>query len=122
MAFLDETGLAELWSLIREKDVRIATGTYIGTGTATSAKPTTLTFDFKPKFLMVRNHRYGEAQNYHFEWMEGMVTVYTRYNNGNYEAPVTVSGNSISWYSDDDSMGYAQMNGSGYEYMYIAIG
>lgn len=53
MAFLDETGLAELWALIREKDVNIATGSYTGTDTYGSSNPCELTFDFAPKMVIM---------------------------------------------------------------------
>ena len=50
MAFLDETGLAELWSLIKGEDaeflasalsadVKIGTGSYTGTGTYGTIQP-----------------------------------------------------------------------------------
>ena len=63
MAFLDETGLAELWSLVKNADgklqnaidagVKIAWGSYKGTGSAGQSNANTLTFDFEPKFLAI---------------------------------------------------------------------
>lgn len=57
--FLDEAGLAELWSLIRAEDERLAAAdvkcavvSYVGTGAAGKANATSVTFDFVPKILM----------------------------------------------------------------------
>ena len=76
MAFLDEVGLAELWSLITAKDnalaasdVKIASGSYIGTGTYGSSNPSSLTFDFEPKVVMLFDNlgklmnEYGVSSN-----------------------------------------------------------
>lgn len=61
MAFLDETGLAELWSLICEKvdgltaddvgAVKVVTGSYTGTGEENYTR--TLTFGFMPRLVIV---------------------------------------------------------------------
>jgi hypothetical protein len=48
MAFLDETGLAELWSLIQAEDVKydkVAKGSYVGTGTYREGNPNSLKYD-----------------------------------------------------------------------------
>ena len=42
MAFLDETGLAELWSLIRAKDIKFETGSYTGAGVTALKKTQTV--------------------------------------------------------------------------------
>ena len=57
MAFLDETGLAELWALTRAADVKIATGSYVGTGIYDNGNAkrnwNDLTFDGRPKIVFV---------------------------------------------------------------------
>ena len=65
MAFLDETGLAELWSLVKAEDakgVKIAAGSYVGTGTYGSSNPNSLTFDFVPKIVMLFTDKTGRIQ------------------------------------------------------------
>lgn len=55
MAFLDETGLAELWELIKAedaKDAKIVLGSYVGTGTANAS----LTFGFVPKLVIISGY------------------------------------------------------------------
>ena len=53
MAFLDETGLAEVWSLINQKFGNIAVGSYTGARAVGSDNPVTLNFDFDPKLVIV---------------------------------------------------------------------
>lgn len=63
MAFLDETGLTELWKLIKARDdvvttlantkCQIETGSYVGTGKYGSSNPTSLTFNFVPKLVII---------------------------------------------------------------------
>ena len=69
MAFLDETGLAELWKLIQAEDEKladaisaapkVATGSYVGTGVYSDddlyggIRPISLSFDFAPKILAI---------------------------------------------------------------------
>ena len=56
MAFLDETGLAELWAIIGDKyDSRanVAIGSYVGTGVCGADNPNSITFDFEPKMVWV---------------------------------------------------------------------
>lgn len=69
MAFLDETGLAELWSLIKAEDAKLtkmAVGTYAGTipvnGNGGSFSKT-ITVGFKPQFAMIMGCNYVKYQN-----------------------------------------------------------
>jgi hypothetical protein len=75
MAFLDETGLAELWELIQAEDEevlsacgKVAYGTFTGTNTVGASNPTVMTFDFEPKLVIIvrkkTNGSYGPGFYY----------------------------------------------------------
>lgn len=70
--YLDRAGLVELWARVKAEDskgVKIATGSYVGTGTHGSDNPCTLTFDFTPKFVMVyQQSSMGNLTGYYYEW------------------------------------------------------
>ena len=135
MAFLDETGLAELWSLIKAADAKaakIATGSYTGTGKSGASNPNTLTFSFTPKlvFLHSGDGAFAYGNNYSggtvpgtelFIWGTGQ-TKYTCSTNSN--LVFTQSGKNLSWYHEDQYSvsAFSQCNASGKTYHYIAIG
>lgn len=94
---------------------KIATGSYTGTGTYGASNPNSLTFDFEPKMVWIIDQTtastpyfWGRSQ---FAYDSGETH---RTNN------VTVSGNTMSWYST--SMDGHQFNSYGTEYNYFAIG
>lgn len=118
---------------------RIATGTYVGTGTYGKDNPCTLTFGFTPKFVMVYESDMGWLTGYHFD-LEGeteyfaSATLIAAYGAtrayAHRTAPVgddfTWGENSFSWYTDTYAghhMNAAlQLNQNGKTYYYIAIG
>lgn len=54
MAFLDETGLAELWKLIGENDIRVATGSYVGVYSyGHTATTNDIVLPFAPKLMFL---------------------------------------------------------------------
>jgi hypothetical protein len=138
MAFLDETGLAELWSLIRGADnavfnsvSKIAAGSYTGTGTHGESNPTSLTFDFAPKILFVKQRT---TSGWRMElnsmawinamlWTHGMTQceVYSTAHSRVKIETVTVNGNTISWYDGASAPG-CQLNTSAAIYDYVAFG
>lgn len=103
--------------------VKIAVGTYKGTGTCGNKYPMTLTFDFKPKFLMV----WGYAHHI-MRGVEGQLFVVDT----GYDDEITIAqtsttwgSNYVRWYYDHpngDYFGHSQMNVSEATYSYIAIG
>ena len=103
---------------------RIATGSYTGTGTYGSDKPNRLTLPFEPKFLYIstatgfsihtQNNTSHVLLNTLF-WQEGTNST-EEWDDVVY---ISRSGNTISWYSSDNR---SQLNDSGTEYYYIAIG
>lgn len=100
---------------------RYESGTYVGTGTIGSSNPNTLTFGFKPKYVMVTGtSSYGTLSA---QFVSGMTTVVTRSSTA-YTYSVTWGDNSISWYRNTTNTGQAwtQMNSSGDTYYYVSIG
>lgn len=136
MAFLDEAGLAELWSLIQAEDdavealanakAKIATGSYTGTGTYGSSNPNSLTFVFEPKFIFIT--AYATAYTNVIQAMlargQDRLVYSSVSNNGGSsytnKSTLTWSGNTVTWYNTNSESG--QLNSSSYTYYYIAIG
>lgn len=106
---------------------KIATGSYIGTGTYGPSNPNSLTLDFVPQLVLIFwAHSGGNAPNA-IAWLgKDMGFSYKPAgSNGQwyYTYPITVlppNGTDMRWYSPADVS--AQMNGSGVEYRYFAIG
>ena len=107
---------------------KIATGSYVGTGTYYSNNPNSLTFDFEPKvvvvvadgpnglcagFLIVRGQTYSNGIGSFSCSSVGL------------DLHITWSGNTVSWYSTntfDSGKANAQMNTSGTTFRYVALG
>lgn len=127
MAFLDEVGLAELWSLIQAEDenlvassVKIATGSYKGTGTSGSSNKNSLTFDFKPKVVfIVCDGGSGSSLIPVTMYVWGGTRMAVDLAASISESTVTVSGNTMSWYGGSAN---SQLNRSGDTFRYVAIG
>ena len=133
MAFLDETGLAELWSQVDQKFGRFATGSYTGTSAYGESNPCSLTFEFEPKlviFQMKNNmnkvlmlpvvYICGQPAFHVVEkTMDGSQSS-TLNGSTAYGNIVSVSGGTLTWYSNSSSS--CQLNTGGWVYTYIAIG
>ena len=144
MAFLDETGLAELWSIIKQKSAKVITGSYTGTGTYGSSNKCTLTFDFEPKLVIVSNSHMGAGfgTSFNSTYSGAMVAVRpTTGIHGSGSLATDIGSTSVkevrhtfdwgektfSWYTATQLAGYsmtasAQYNKSGTTYYYLAIG
>lgn len=99
--------------------VRIATGSYTGTGTYGSSNPNSLTFSFPPEFLVVSPNQ----EPYRLFLVRGMTksnTSPTGDSNGN--VAVAWDGSTVSWYGDSNGEAYLQLNRRGTPYFYFAIG
>ena len=116
---LGETGLAELWSLIKSLvgGTKIQTGSYTGTGTYGVGNPCTLTFDFPPKFFAIFG-KYANGMETGFSAVRDGPARFT-YNSSN-TITIIWSGNTISWYSTSSAAN--QFNYSGIEQYWLAIG
>ena len=125
--------------------VQIATGSYTGTGTVGENNPNSLTFNFSPKMLMlfISGKQYDNSVKSSAGYLiasETMTIVESHgqyYNSAgdNYNADVVAvyfafNGNTASWYVPTNRNGTSylthtpdcQLNVSGKEYHYIAIG
>lgn len=114
---------------------RIATGTYVGTGTCGPDNPNSLTLPFEPKLLMIAPVSSGidfqdtNTSTYFYEsaiWFAGTTKLSYRDSNSSYETAYctfSASGNTISWYSDTaNGLARTQLNTAGTKYAYVAIG
>lgn len=106
--------------------VKIATGSYVGTGTYGASNPCSLTFDFVPKLLIVgipvsvpMNGR-GMFQH-SFIWVTGNTSLPIWASGAEPTCYITASGKTISWYTEFHDP-VAQANDSGRQYTYFAAG
>ena len=95
---------------------RVQVLSYVGTGTYGSSNPNSLTFDFMPKAIMVRDA--GKGTRF-LEAIYGMEFAVVRYSDGSFVSMIW-NKKTVSWYSNSDS--YDQMNSNGAKYYAIAIG
>ena len=106
---------------------KIVSGSYTGTGTYGSNNKNSLTFDGKPKLLIVSStvsSAYGGSRTYPqliFVYGESgdIASLITSGSEVFSSATVSGSGNTVSWYSADAAA--QQLNVSGTKYNYIAI-
>ena len=89
---------------------------YVGTGTYGSSNPNSLTFDFVPKVIMVRDN--GQGTRF-LEAIYGMEFAVVKYSDGSFVSMIW-NKKTVSWYSTGDS--YYQMNSNGAKYYAVAIG
>ena len=108
---------------------RIVTGSYVGNGKCYLPYPNTLTFDFEPKFLWVRedgDNRFSNSTSCQLAVNRGEESSNTTWNAWNHTRKITWDGNTVSWYCetarDDAGPVTSQMNKSGTTYRYVAIG
>lgn len=117
--------------------VKIATGSYTGTGTYGSSNPNSLTFSFEPKLVFMFKDKfpvygsvssttsypvYGTTIGMTTTYSRSLFNIYGRRSGDDYYlyAKKSSDGKTLSWYHEaraDD-----QMNDSGATYRYIAIG
>lgn len=119
-------------STITLPGVRIATGSYVGTGTYGQNNPCTLTFDFAPKIVSIYEIVYKSSpQSYGtigLNFLPGLSLDAVRcgFYNGNSLSNLQIDrvtfstdGKSVSWYSERGAV--YQANDPGYAYYYWAI-
>ena len=99
--------------------VKIATGSYVGTGTSGSANPNSLTFDSPPKLLVVYgsntiNNSYNKYFGLFLRNAESYLLGQPATSNVTFHGSVAWEGNTITWYS---TTGYLwQLNYSNQDY------
>lgn len=94
---------------------KIATGSYVGTGTYGQSNPNTLTFGFVPKLVFISGF-VSDA--------ESAAPAYLIWNRnskmfGSYHPQASLEGNTLTYYGEDNSR---QLNNIGFVYEYTAIG
>ena len=97
---------------------QIYMGSYVGTGTYGQSNPNTLTFPFEPKVILVQEQ--NTSLMYSFYAVKGTQRTTTNYLNSLGDIMLNWDENSVSWYSKNTVD--VQLNHSGYNYNYIAIG
>ena len=109
-------------------NVNIETGSYMGTGTVGPSNQNTLTFSFEPKVVFISARDTSSATGYGIgaivPFINGSNIAYVVVKNTSAPFAVmfaTFSGNSLSWYSGDN-LPYSQLNYSGVQYCYVALG
>lgn len=100
---------------------KIATGSYVGTGTYGESNPTSLTFEFEPKFVIIEGDYGGATYGGYFinDSEFGMCNSIGR----NFSVFLTWNNDSVSWVCNPDTKSSEyQLNISGATYFYLAIG
>ena len=99
---------------------KIATGSYTGTGTKGASNPTSLTFSFSPKFLVVLPIN----GVYRLIFVRGVERSNTSPNGHSYgDVAVAWGGSTVSWYTTDSNAGVDfQLNVLNTKYFYFAVG
>lgn len=109
--------------------VKIATGSYTGTGTYGASNPNSLTFDFEPKWVLVYNKRYATipfasnigAVSDGFMWTPDVTSLKIFDSGTNYgNTTFSLLNNILSWSSDRSAK--TQINESNQVYKYVAFG
>lgn len=95
---------------------RVQVVSYVGTGTYGGSNPNSLTFDFVPKMVIIRQENDAYAK---FDWIIGITNVEVHWD-GSYNCFVAIDGKKLSFYSLNGSL--YQMNQNGEKYYAIAIG
>lgn len=116
MAFLDENGLAELWRLIGEKNVKLSVGSYTGNGNYGASKQNSLTFPFTPKLLFISSTTNNVYAN---GWIMCSGNGAYHASNGTKIIVTSTSGNTVSWYASGSAQ--EQLNIANTVYNYVAI-
>ncbi len=112
---------------------KIATGSYVGTGTGGAETPNTLTFDFSPKVIIITTEGLSASPSTSTSTPRFFVRPWkyaNSYASGNtssntYYTYVTWLDKGVSWYSqnnDGDPRAGGQLNSEGVTYHYFAIG
>ena len=101
-----------------EGGVKIATGSYTGTGTYGPSNPNSLTFDFEPKLVAIHDGSINLFSPYTLLWFYG-ATMMVGQDSSYTKSEISVSGNTFSFVGNS---ALAQQNVSGNTYHYIAIG
>ncbi len=120
-----ESGLNDLSSVVsgmNSSGVKIASGSYTGTGYSGSNAKNSITFDFEPKvvFLQDTNAEYSCP----VVWHKGVSVLTLGINGSNQtnQLQFSLEGNTLRWYYPLNTNPDTQLNESGKVYHWVAIG
>lgn len=110
---------------------KIATGSYVGTGTAGASNPNSLTFEFAPKLVVIKRIGDGTLPTLLLGGDDTARSISHTFGGG--ELTVSTEGNSISWYHSGNTWTatsasggnpdpYYQLNTAEKDYTYVALG
>ena len=125
MAFLDETGLAEVWSLANSKFGKVVKGSYTGAGGSSK----TVNLGGRPLMFVLRFDGVGCYNAVHFDLCTNVVGICLGNSSaGNATNMAVVTGNTITDTgitmvnpSNNKFFGNSGVDVSGYTYHYIAV-
>lgn len=100
---------------------KIETGSYNGTGVYGSSNKNTLSFAITPKIVVIYRRSTSLGFQMLMPYIFGEHSFWTGTMSTNQEQTVSISGNTMQWYSNGGNANY-QLNGSGQTYYYAAIG
>ena len=115
----------EAWNALAEGGAKIAYGTYTGDGTYGEENPTTLTFDFEPKLIIIQNASGSSLYPPHlieiratFLFVHGLSQFLL--DELKQVVPLTWNGTTVSWYNGNSAV--YQANQTNHTYVYFAVG
>ena len=115
----------DVFSWIAQETSRIATGSYVGTGTYGPNNKNSLTFSFSPKFVAIWKSNASVSPLFVFTADKSNYTL-IRPSGGDAQRNCSFDGKTLSWWSGDGSYGTGdvstQANESGITYNYVAFG
>ena len=114
----DNRKVEQALTALENNRLRLAMGSYTGTGTYGEANPITITFPFKPKLFF----SYGGVLGDIFVLAHPEITKYVAPNSSSidYTLHFSWTDNSITWYNKEDS--YGHLNTKNKTYHYFALG
>lgn len=110
---------------LQSEQVRIATGSYVGTGTYGASNPCSLTFDFAPRIVLLSYSNAALSGTFiwpPFIYGETIVTCYAaggQIESGDTDVYLSFDDNKIEWYTSNVN---TQGNRSNFNYFWCAIG
>ena len=115
------SALAETVNGMSSSGLKIASGSYTGTGYSGSSGKTSITFDFEPKVVFLQDSQFEFSCPVIWHKGVSVLTLGLNGSNTTKQLQFSLSGNTLSWYyplQEPDT----QLNNSGTLYHWVAIG
>ena len=118
---VNEARVLELIAANLPEGAQIETGSYVGTGLIGVDNKNTLSFEFEPKFVLVKCEGAATVQSNYgsFFWVKDDDKVFSFNLQNGTDVQVDFSENTLSWYSSKNAN--LQANAKDYTYLYVAI-